>query len=144
MKIIYMYHVKDSNLYVNRLSFCLFRLERVGEKVEWLHRKGINKVMMLFIGRWVLPCTRCDDSNSCYWREAVWAPYSCHYSVLSRDDTRTCLANKKVRSILTINFSIREQYDFVGDISRKQVGMMLEKKTTHKWISILLDTGYVC
>lgn len=65
----------------------------------WFHRKEINEMMILLVGRWVLPCASCDDVNSCYWREAVWAPYSCHYNVLSRDDTRTCLANKKVRSV---------------------------------------------
>ena len=87
-----------------RLSFfSMFSLKKraFNERVEfgWFHRKEINEVVILLIGRWVLPCASCDGSNSCYWREAVWAPYSCHCNVLSRDDTRTCLANKKVGSL---------------------------------------------
>ena len=93
-----------------RLSFFLFCFTKRGfiERIEfgWFHRKEINEVMILSVGRWVVPCASCDGPNSCHWREAVWAPHSCYYNVLSRDDTRTCLANKKVRS--TINLSIRE------------------------------------
>ncbi|XP_078369114.1 cadherin-like and PC-esterase domain-containing protein 1 isoform X2 [Oculina patagonica] len=73
-------------------------------------------------GRWVLPCTSCDDSNSCYWREAVWAPFSCQYNVLSRDDTRTCLANKKIL--------------FVGDSTNRGIMYYLMEKlngSLRKW-----------
>ena len=87
-------------------------------------------MMILSIGRWVLPCASCYDSNSCYWREAVWAPYSCHYNVLSRDDTRTCLANKKVSYI---NLMIRYQYSgihhFCEKHFQKKAKMSLEKMT---------------
>ena len=75
---------------------------------DTVYHKGdnelINQMKSLYLsllsvlgGRWVLPCTSCDNSASCYWREAVWAPHKCRYNVMSRDDARTCLANKKVR-----------------------------------------------
>lgn len=99
--------------------------------------------MILSIGRWVLPCASCDDSKSCYWREAVWAPYSCHYNVLSRKDTRTCLANKKVGSHWTVNLIIREQYSgihpFLREISRKKRENVVGKMTVYTKICTIPD-----
>lgn len=56
-----------------------------------------NCVITLWTGRWVLPCISCTNSSSCYWRQAVWAPHSCHYNVTSKANAKKCLANKKVR-----------------------------------------------
>jgi len=73
-------------------------------------------------GRWVLPCASCDNSDSCYWREAVWAPHKCRYNVMSRDDARTCLANKKIL--------------FVGDSTNRGIMYYLMEKlngSLRKW-----------
>ncbi|CAH3035947.1 unnamed protein product [Porites lobata] len=73
-------------------------------------------------GRWVLPCESCDDSNSCYWREAVWAPNTCQYSTLTRDETRSCLAGKKIL--------------FVGDSTNRGIMYYLMEKlngSLRKW-----------
>lgn len=74
------------------------------------------------LGRWLLPCDSCSDSVSCYWRQAVWAPYTCHYNVLSEAKARKCLANKKIL--------------FVGDSTNRGIMYYLMEKlngSLRKW-----------
>lgn len=55
-------------------------------------------------GRWLVPCNHCDNSSSCYWQEAKWDPFQCHYPVLSQKRLSSCLTNKKVFIYLIHNF----------------------------------------
>ncbi|XP_029212186.2 cadherin-like and PC-esterase domain-containing protein 1 isoform X3 [Acropora millepora] len=73
-------------------------------------------------GRWVLPCISCSNSSSCYWRQAVWAPHSCHYNVTSKANAKKCLANKKIL--------------FVGDSTNRGIMYYLMEKlngSLRKW-----------
>ena len=69
-----------------------------GKRADKKPLLSVSSLTVVLLGRWVLPCESCDDSNSCYWREAVWAPNTCQYNTLTRDETRSCLAGKKVRN----------------------------------------------
>lgn len=73
-------------------------------------------------GRWVLPCISCSNSSSCYWRQAVWAPHSCHYNVTSKANAKKCLAHKKIL--------------FVGDSTNRGIMYYLMEKlngSLRKW-----------
>lgn len=84
----------------------------------------IKRACFMLTGRWVLPCASCDDSNSCYWREAVWTPRTCRYSVLSRDDARKCLANKKVY-VRAVILNVNVQH--VGKLTFKLTSRLLPR-----------------
>ncbi|CAH3114472.1 unnamed protein product [Pocillopora meandrina] len=73
-------------------------------------------------GRWVLPCASCDYPSSCFWRQTVWSPLTCQYSVFSKNYTRACLANKKIL--------------FVGDSTNRGIMYYLMEKlngSLRKW-----------
>ncbi|PFX21920.1 Cadherin-like and PC-esterase domain-containing protein 1 [Stylophora pistillata] len=74
------------------------------------------------LGRWVLPCASCDDPASCFWRQTVWSPLTCQYSVFSKNHTRNCLANRKIL--------------FVGDSTNRGIMYYLMEKlngSLRKW-----------
>ncbi|KAG8199157.1 hypothetical protein JTE90_015988 [Oedothorax gibbosus] len=47
-------------------------------------------------GRWVLPCTNCTNSRTCYWKEAAWHPYNCRYQNMKTEELRKCFNNRKL------------------------------------------------
>ncbi|XP_071083354.1 cadherin-like and PC-esterase domain-containing protein 1 [Haliotis cracherodii] len=47
-------------------------------------------------GQWYVPCTDCNDSPSCYWKQALWQPDTCSYKWLPRGKVQQCFAGKKV------------------------------------------------
>ncbi|CAN7989448.1 unnamed protein product, partial [Ixodes hexagonus] len=47
-------------------------------------------------GRWILPCERCSNKDSCFWREARWQPYHCRYVHLPQRTLSRCMSGKKL------------------------------------------------
>ncbi|XP_067684798.1 cadherin-like and PC-esterase domain-containing protein 1 [Haliotis asinina] len=47
-------------------------------------------------GQWYVPCTDCNDSPSCYWKQALWQPDTCSYKWLPRGKVQQCFSGKKV------------------------------------------------
>ncbi|KAK6177415.1 hypothetical protein SNE40_015520 [Patella caerulea] len=77
-------------------------------------------------GEWYVPCNLCRDSNSCYWKQAIWQPKTCQHKRISRENLKDCLAGKKVL--------------FIGDSTNRGIlhymteqvnGSLLEWDKTH-------------
>ncbi|XP_071784213.1 cadherin-like and PC-esterase domain-containing protein 1 [Asterias amurensis] len=47
-------------------------------------------------GKWLVPCHRCIDNTSCYWKEAKWQPQGCRHQTIKPPDLKQCLAGKKI------------------------------------------------
>ncbi|KAM7309234.1 cadherin-like and PC-esterase domain-containing protein 1 [Ixodes scapularis] len=47
-------------------------------------------------GRWILPCEKCSNKDSCFWREARWQPYHCRYVHLPQRTLSRCMSGKKL------------------------------------------------
>ncbi|XP_070191938.1 cadherin-like and PC-esterase domain-containing protein 1 [Littorina saxatilis] len=48
-------------------------------------------------GVWHVPCSSCGDHDAqCYWKEAVWSPFTCREPRLSQAHLQRCFKNKKV------------------------------------------------
>ncbi|XP_038054432.1 cadherin-like and PC-esterase domain-containing protein 1 [Patiria miniata] len=45
-------------------------------------------------GEWLVPCHRCMDRSSCYWRQSQWQPKGCRYLAIGQEELQKCLAGK--------------------------------------------------
>lgn len=49
-----------------------------------------------FPGQWIVPCLSCSDNRTCDWREIMWQPHGCQYSVLDKPELQQCVEGRKV------------------------------------------------
>ncbi|NXO58330.1 CPED1 protein, partial [Aramus guarauna] len=73
-------------------------------------------------GQWIVPCLSCSDNRTCDWREIMWQPHGCQYSVLAKPELQRCVEGRKIL--------------FIGDSTNR--GMMyylIERvnKTLQEW-----------
>uniref|UniRef100_A0A8B9NW85 Cadherin like and PC-esterase domain containing 1 n=1 Tax=Apteryx owenii TaxID=8824 RepID=A0A8B9NW85_APTOW len=47
-------------------------------------------------GQWIVPCLSCSDNRTCDWREIMWQPHGCQYSVLARPELQQCVEGRRV------------------------------------------------
>ncbi|XP_025009788.2 cadherin-like and PC-esterase domain-containing protein 1 isoform X1 [Gallus gallus] len=47
-------------------------------------------------GQWIVPCLSCSDNRTCDWREIMWQPHGCQYSVLDKPELQQCVEGRKI------------------------------------------------
>ncbi|NXL86598.1 CPED1 protein, partial [Alectura lathami] len=47
-------------------------------------------------GQWIVPCLSCSDNRTCDWREIMWQPHGCQYSVLAKPELQQCVEGRRI------------------------------------------------